>query len=150
MVMMMVSVAVMPIPVVCPAGVPAPPTRPVIPIPGAMPCIPGIAPKPVVYQRTIDINGFDHIVGAIHILIAYYLNTHLLVLIFLHIDGSHILVDILGEHGLQNDQTLAAFAGLHYAQIVHLSVTIEVEVAECAVGVVEHRLELFQVLSLRK
>ena len=115
-----------------------------------MPCVPGIAPKPVVYQRTIDINGFYYVVGAVNVLIAYYLNTHLLIFIFLYVDGSYILVDILGEHGLQYDQSLAAFARLHYAQIIHLPVTIQVEVAERTVGVVEHRLELFQVLSLRK
>jgi len=149
-VMMMVSVAVMPVPVVRPAGVPTPPTRPVIPVPGAMPCVPGIAPKPVVYQRTIDINGFYYVVGTVNVLIAYYLNTHLLICIFLYVDRSYILVDIFGENGLQYDQALAAFARLHYAQIVHLTVTIQVEVAERAVWVVEHRLELFQVLSLRK
>ena len=60
------------------------------------------------------------------------------------------MIYILCEDSLQDDKTLVAFARFYYAQVVHLTVTVEVEVAECAVGVVEHRFELFQVLSLCK
>ena len=51
---------------------------------------------------------------------------------------------------MQNDQTLVAFANLHNAQVIYFPVPVQVQVTECAVRVVEHRLELFQVPSLCK
>ena len=58
--------------------------------------------------------------------------------------------DILCKDSLQYDQTLVALAYFYYAQVIHLTVTIQVEVTERAIWVVEHCLELFQVPSLCK
>jgi hypothetical protein len=115
-----------------------------------MPCYPSGSPEPVIYNRTINVHRFDDIVGTIYILIADYLYRDLLILVFLNVYGSYVLVDIFGEYSLQNDQSFVALTGLYYAQIIHLSVSVEIEVAECAVGVVEHRLELLEVFSFCK
>ena len=149
-VVMMPSIAMMPVPIMCPTMVNVPPIRVVTPIPRTMPSVPCIAPKPIVDIGSIDVNGFDDIGCTIHILVTYYLYRYIVARIFLYVYRGYILVDILRKNGLQNDEALVAFTGLDNAQIVHLPVAVEVEVAECAVRVVEHRLELFQVLSLRK
>lgn len=148
--MVMVSIAVVPVPVMCPTTVNVPPTRVISPIPGRMPCEPNIAPEPVIDNRTIDIHRLYDIVRSIDILVADYLNTHVVRIIFLHVYRSHILIDVLGQYSLQNDQALVAFAGLYDPQVIHFAVSVEIQVAERAVRVVKHRLELFQVLSLRK
>jgi hypothetical protein len=49
---------------------------------------------------------------------------------------------------LQNDEAFVAFTCLYYAQVIHLTVSVQIQIAECTVRIVEHRLELFQVLSL--
>ena len=146
----MIGVAVTPVPVICPTVVCVPPSGPVSPVPRAMPCVPIRTPEPIVYQRTVNIYRFDDVGRTIYILIAYYLNAYLIRLVFLYIDGGYVLIDIFRQNGLQNDQSLVAFACLYYAQIIYLTVSVQVEVAESAVRVVEHRLELFQVLSLCK
>ena len=115
MVMMMESVAVMPVPVMCPAVVRVPPTRVITPVPRTMPCVPCVAPKPVVDNRTVDINRFDDIVRTIYVLVTYHLNAYFVLLVFLYIDRGHVLIDIFGENSLQYDQTLVSFACLYYA-----------------------------------
>lgn len=115
MMVMMESIAVMPIPVMSPAVVCVPPTRVITPVPRTMPCVPCVAPEPVVDYRSVDIYRFDDVVRTIYILITYHLNTYFIILIFFYIDRSYILIDIFGENGLQYDQTLVSFACLHYA-----------------------------------
>ena len=149
-VMMMECIAMMPIPVMSPAAVYIPPTRVISPVPRRRPSVPVRSPEPVVYNGSIDINRLDDIVGTIDVLIAYHLNFHLILLVLLHVYRGNVLEYILSQDCLENDQTLIAFPCLYYAQIVHLSVAVQVQITERAVWVVEHRLELFQVLSLRK
>lgn len=148
MVMMMVGVATTPVPIACPAVMMVPPTRVISPIVRTAPCVPTGAPEPIVYYRTIDVNGLDDVVGAIYILVAYYLNGNLVLLVFLYIDGRYILIDVFREDSLQHDEPLVAFAGLYDTQVIHFAVSVEIEVTERAVGVVEQVLELLQVLCL--
>ena len=143
-------IAVMPVPIMRPASVYVPPSRVVSPVPRTCPCVPSGTPEPIVDKRSIDVHRLDDIVRAIDVLIAYYLYRDLVALIFLHIYGSYILVDIFRQNRLQHDETLVTFARFYYAQIIHLTVAVQIEITERAVGVVEHRLELFQILSLRK
>lgn len=147
-VVVMIGVATMPIPVMCPASVCVPPSRPITPVPRAVPCVPCVRPEPVVDHRTIDINRLYHVVCTIDILVANYLNGNLVLLVFLHIYGGYVLEDILRQHRLQNDQTLVTLAGLYDTKIIDLPVAVQIQVTERAVRVVEHRLELLQVLSL--
>ena len=102
-VMMMVGVATMPVPVMCPTSVCVPPTRPVAPVPRTMPSVPCVAPEPIVDERTIYIYRFDDIVYAIYVLIADNLYGYIVALVFLDIYGGYILVYILCEDSLQND-----------------------------------------------
>ena len=69
-------------------------------------------------------------------------------LIFLYVYRGYVLEDILRQHRLQNDQTLVTLTGLYDTKIIHLPVAVQIQVTERAVWVVEHRLELLQVLSL--
>ena len=148
--MMMVSIAAMPVPVMCPTTVSVPPSGVIPPVPGRMPSEPHIAPEPVIDHRTIHIYRLYDIVRAIDVLVAHYLNAHIVRLVFLYIYGGYVLIDILRKDSLQYDQALVAFTGLYDPQVIHFTVSVEIQVAERAVRVVKHRLELFQVLSLRK
>lgn len=125
-----------------------PPTRVISPIVRTAPCVPTGAPEPIIYYRTIDVNGLDDVVGAIYILVAYYLNGNLVLLVFLYVDGRYILEDVFREDSLQYDEPLVAFAGLYDTQVIHFAVSVEIEVTERTVGVVEKILELLQVLCL--
>ena len=115
-VMVMESVAVMPVPVMCPAAVYVPPTRVITPVPRTMPCVPCVAPEPIVDNGSIDIYRFDDVVRTIDVLIAYHLNADLVGrFIFLYIDRCNILIDIFGKDSLQNDESFVSFAGLYDA-----------------------------------
>lgn len=114
-VVMMVSVAVTPVPIMCPTAVSVPPTRPVTPVPRTMPCVPTRTPEPIVDNRPENVDRLYHVVRSIDILIADYLNGNLVLLVFLYIYRGYVLEDILRENSLQHDKTLVAFARLHYA-----------------------------------
>ena len=146
----MESIAVVPVPVMRPTAVCVPPTRIIAPVPRRLPCVPVRSPEPVVYNRSIDIYRLDDIVGSIDIFVAYHLYFYLVLFVFLYVYGGYVLEYILCQNSLKNDQPLVSFSCLHYAQVIDLPVSVEIQVTECAVRVVEHRLELLQVLSLRK
>lgn len=146
--MMMECIAVMPIPIVCPTTMTVPPAGIISPVPRAVPCVPSIAPEPIVYNGPIDKYRFYYVVCTIDIFITDDLYFYLVFCIFLHVYGGYILEYVLREDSLQYDESLVPLTCLYYAQVVHLSVSIEIQVTECAVRVVKHRLELFQVLSL--
>lgn len=146
----MVCIAVVPIQVPCQAVVMIPPVGVISPVPRTIPCVPTGTPKPIVDYRTIDINRLDDIVGTIYILIADDLNRHLLRRVFLYVDRSDILVDILCEDCLQYDHTLIALAYLYYADIIYVTIAVQVQVVIEFLRVVEFRLKLFQVSRLSK
>ena len=85
MMAMMVCVAMMPIPVMCPTSVSVPPTRPITPIPRTIPCVPCIRPEPIVYYRSVNIYRLDDVIGAVNVLITYYLNGNIVRFIFLNV-----------------------------------------------------------------
>jgi len=149
-VMMMPCIAMIPIPITCPAVMYVPPTRVISPIPRTCPCIPCVAPEPIVYIGSIYIHRLDDVSRAIYIFIAYYLYRYIVGLVFLYIYRGYVLIDIFGQDSLQNNQALVTLSRLYNAQVIHLSVAIQIQITKCAVRIVEHRLELFQVLSLRK
>ena len=145
---MVESIAVVPIVVICPDRVRIPPSGIVAPVPRRCVGIPIRSPKPIVNDRLIDIYRLDDIVGAVDIFIADNLHGDFVRLVFLHIDGGNILVDVLGKDGLEDDKAFLALAYLHHADVVYLAVAVEVKIAESGVGVVEHILKLLQVLRL--
>ena len=147
---MMPRVAVMPIPIVVPTTVSVPPAGVISPIPRTMPCVPCVAPEPIVDIRSIQIYRFDYIVGAVDILIADDLNRDFVLIVFLYIDRGYVLVDVFRQNGLQYDQSFLSLACLYYAQVIYLAVSVQIQVAESAIRVVEHRLELLQVFSFCK
>ncbi len=147
-VVVMIGVAVMPVPIVCPTVMCVPPARPITPVPRTVPSVPCVAPEPIVDQGPIDIYGFYDVVRTIYILVADYLNGNLILLIFLHVYRGYVLEDIFCQHRLQNDESLVTLTHFHYADVIHLSVAVQVQVTERAIRVIEHRLELLQVFSI--
>ena len=99
-VVMMPCVAAMPVPVVCPAAVCVPPAGVITPVPRTRPCIPCVAPEPIVDNRSENIYRLYDVVLTVHILVANYLNRYLVVLVFLYIYRGYILEDILRKNGL--------------------------------------------------
>ena len=147
---MMERIAVVPVAIPSPAVTHIPPTGIISPIPRRSPCIPCGSPEPIVDNRTIYINRLDDIVGSIDILVADNLYGNLVRLIFGNIDRCDILIDILRQDSLEDYQSIVAFTRFHNAEVINMSVTIEVEVAERAIRIVELHLELLQVFSFRK
>ena len=144
----MVCVAVVPVHVPCYAVVMIPPAGVIAPIPRRIPCVPCGRPKPIVDNRTVDIYGFDDVVRAVDIFVTYHLRSDLTcALVFLYIYGCHILEYILCQHGLDNHKVFVAGRGLHYAEVIHYSVTVQIQVGESGVGVVEECFELLHVLD---
>lgn len=150
-VMVMVGIAMMPVPVMCPTAVNVPPSRVIPPVPGAVPCYPCRAPKPVVDNRSVYIYRLDDIARTVYVLVSDDLHFHIVLrFVFLYVYRGHILVDILCQDRLQYNQSSASFTSLYHAQIVHLTVAVQIQVTERTVRVVQHRLKLFQVLRLSK
>lgn len=67
--------------------------------------------------------------------------------VLLHIDGRNVLEDILRQHGLDNNEVFVAVVGLHNAQVVNSTVTIEIKIGESGIGVVKECFELLNVLN---
>ena len=127
--MMMVPIAVVPIYIRCHAVVRMPPSRPIVPIVRRVPACPSRSPEPVVDIWSIDIYGFDDVVGTIDILVTYHLNSHALGgLVFLYIDRCDILIDVFCQYGLQDYQVTIAVGSLYHTQIINCAISIEVEV----------------------
>ena len=146
-VMVMIGVTVMPVSVMSPTCVEVPPTRPVVPVPRAMPCIPCVAPKPIVDYGSENINRFYYVIGSVHIFIADYLNRNLIFLVLLYIYRGNILEHILCQYSLDNNQVLVVSGCLYHAQIIHHSFTVQVKIGESGVRVIEHGFELLNVLN---
>ena len=125
-----------------------PPIRIIIPVPRRSPTNPIWIPEPVVDIRTVDVYGFDDIVRAVDILVAYDLCSHFASsVVFLDIDRRNILEDILREYGLDDNEVFVVGSRFDYAQVIHHSVTVEVKIGESGVGVIEECFELLDVLD---
>ena len=101
-VMIMMPIAVVPVQEWINAMIAMPPVWIVIPVVWRMPCYPTRSPEPIVYQWTIQIYGLDDIVRTIDILVAYHLDGHGFLLVLINEDRRHILIDILGQYGLDH------------------------------------------------
>lgn len=121
------------------------PSRVELPVVGGVPTDPSRSPEPVIDDRTIDIYGFDDVVGSIEVFIAHHLYGDGGVRGFFHVDGGDILVDILGEDGLQDNQAVIPFANLHNAQVIDNAVAVEVKVIQVSFFGVEFFFKLFEV-----
>lgn len=114
-----------------------------------MPAYPMRTPEPIIDYWSIDINRLNDIVCTIYIFITNYLNGHLLTcLIFLYEDRSHILIDILCQYSLYHYQVTTAVCCFHYAQIIHVSIPIQIQVRECGIWIIEQLFKLLKVFRL--
>lgn len=120
--------------------------RVVPPIVGRMPSHPSRSPEPVVDDGTVEIDRFDDVVVAIEVRVTDHLDGDRPVLFALHVDGSHVLIDVLCQHGLQDNQAVLALAYLNDAQIIHIAVTVQVEVVQMAFFRIEFLFELLEVI----
>lgn len=80
--------------------------------------------------RTIDIRCTDHLDMVIGVTRS------------LCYESRYILVNVFGEHSLDKEYMRMTFEGLEDAQIVDISVAVEVKVGEHVLGVVQQVLEL--------
>lgn len=80
-----------------------PPSGVVTPVPGRIPACPIRTPKPVVDNRPVDIDRFNHIVFSVDIFVANDLHGDIIGFVLFDIDGCYILIDVLGKHCLQDD-----------------------------------------------
>lgn len=120
--------------------------RIVAPVVGRMPSYPSRSPKPVIDNRAIEIHRLDDIVLAIYIRIAHYLYGHGLILFALHIDGSHVLINVFCQHGLQHNQAVLPFAHLNDAKVVHIAIAVQVKVIQVAFLRIKFLLKLLKVI----
>ena len=128
-----------------------PVSGPVIPIPGRYPANPRGAPKPVINHGTIDIYRLNDIVLSIYPCISHDLYAHLRRRrIFLHQYGCYILIDVLCQHGLDDDQVTAVALDLHYSQIIHHAVSVQIQVGDVTFFRVQLLLKLLQVTYFAK
>ena len=116
-VMIVVVIDMMPVVMHSPTMERMVPIRPIIPIPKGRIAVPmGIIEEPVVDKRSNVINGFNDIVYAIEILITNDLRSDLIGhFVFLHIDRSYVLEDILSQNGLNENQVFLPFGSLYDA-----------------------------------
>ena len=116
-VMIVVVIDMMPVVMHSPTMERMVPMRPIIPIPKGRIAVPmGIIEEPIVDKRIDVINGFNDIVYTIEILITNDLRSDLIgYFIFLHIDRSYVLEDILSQNGLNENQVFLPFSSLYDA-----------------------------------
>jgi len=147
--MMVEGIYVMPIVVNHPAVVGIPVGRVVTPVIGRVPNSPTRSPEPVVDYRTGDIYRFNNIISAINILISNHLNGNLLCCrVALNKNGCHILVYVFCQYSLQNNQMPVLLIAFNNTQVVNSAITVEVEVRDTLLRIVQSLLKFFQVFCL--
>lgn len=122
--------------------------REVIPVPGGTPD--GISDA---HQVRVDkgpgvVDRLDDVVGAVEVGRTDDLDTCGLDAGELGYEGGDILIDVVTEDGLDEEDVGPAFEGLEHAEVIHVSVTVEVEVGQHVAGVVEQAFELLYRIGL--
>lgn len=92
-------------------------------------------------QRPCDEHGLDDVFGTVDVGCAHNLYVAGLCVGHLCDDGGHILIYVGREDGLDHEHVVVALYGLHHTEIVHITVTVQVEVAEHVRRVVDQVLE---------
>ncbi len=97
---------------------------------------PGIIYRPYDVVRTVDVRAaydFHMVCG-----VTRHFRNH----------GGHILINVLVKHSLNDEHMGGAVQGLEHAQIIHISVVVEVQVGEHVLGIVQQVLEFLHRLGL--
>lgn len=140
-------VAMVPVAIHRPTCPMMPPMGVEIPVVRRGPTCPERIPEPIVDVRTVDVDRLYHIVRAVYIFVTYHLRGDFTRdLVFLHVDGCHVLENILCQHGLYYHKVLVVGGGLYHAQVIHYTIAVEVKIRESRIGVIEKRLKLLNVL----
>lgn len=87
--------------------------------------------------RTVDILRTNHL--AVWRIVAH-----------LHYYGSHILEDISRQNSLDHQHMVVAVAHLHYAEVIHPTIVVQVQIGDHIAGRVEDTLKLLNGVGLRK
>ena len=85
--------------------------------------------KAVEQRRTFVEHRFDNIIRTVNIWRTYNLHIRRSIA-HLHNQSCHILIDIGGEHSLNEHHVRTSVQGLKYAQVVNVTVVIEVKVGD--------------------
>lgn len=93
------------------------------------------------YRRPGIINRLDDVVRTVDVRTAY--DFHMVCGVAWHLgnNGGHILIYVLVKHSLYDEYMGGAVQGLEHAQIIHISVVVEVQVGEHVGRIVEKFLE---------
>lgn len=113
----------------------------VTPVVGRRPALVARAAQVVVHSRRLVVNGLNDIGIAVDIRRTDNLHVGGGVVHF-HYQRCHVLVDIGSQNGLDNEYVGIALQGLHHAQIIHVTIAVQVEVGYHVVVGVQDLLEL--------
>lgn len=109
-----------------------------IPVPGRAPDGIVRATEMGVDYRNLDEHGVHYVIMAVDVTVADNLNVG----VGLGDHGGDILEDVRGQAGLDDEQVGASFHGFHDAEIVDVTVPVEVKVVEHVGRVVQKPLEI--------
>lgn len=81
-------------------------------------------------RRTANEYRLNDVVVAVDIRVAdhLYIRVSVHAVHAFHNEGCHVLIDVLCQHSLNHVQVVVAVAGFHHAEVIHIAVTIQVEV----------------------
>lgn len=122
--------------------------REVAPVPRGAPRMVDVDPDVFKDRRSgVEFGPYDK-VGAVDIGGAYHFEVVVVCAVDFGDEGGDILEDVVSKDSLDQEEMIVSVDGLQYAEIVDITVTVEVEVGHGILTVVEHGLELFHCACL--
>lgn len=100
--------------------------------------------------RRHNISRFNNIVRTVDIRSTDNLNIGLGNGRHLCYHGSHILIDISRQYGLNKEHVCITVHGLQHTQIIYITVTVQIQVRQHVIRVIQQRLKLLYSSGLRK
>jgi len=101
----------------------------------------------VEHRRTTNEYRLDDVAGTVDVGVTYHLYVRACA-VSLHYDGGYVLIDVLSQNSLDHVEVVVAVHSLHYAEVVHVAVAVEVEVGDHVLIGVEDLFELFHGVGL--
>jgi len=101
-------------------------------------------------RRSVHVNRFDDVIRTINIRIAYHLDIMSFVISLFYHNGSHILIHVISDNGLQHYQVGVTFCAFYYAKVIYLTVSIQIEIVDPCIIIVNPLFEFFQISRVCK
>jgi hypothetical protein len=90
------------------------------------------------------LGGLDDRFNAVNIFVADDLQHRFSIGLLLELDDSHILIFRFGNHGLQHKRVDVAFIPVEHADIIDISIAVEVQVVYFRIRVIQPLLKIFR------